>query len=87
MRNIGNFIGRATDTENFQGRLNDNKRSAVQTIHVAMTQMPKTNPCTPTQQGKCQENTSTSLREKAKIISIPWSTFLRHETKSFTKIS
>lgn len=81
MEYVGNFITRATETENYQGRLNDDK-SVVQIIHIAMPQTPETNPHTPTQQGISQEKTSTSLREKAKIMNIPWITFLRHEKKA-----
>ena len=66
MGNVGNFIGRATETESFKRRLTDNKRSAVQAIHVAMTQTPEKKP----------RKTSISLREKAKIMNIPWTTFL-----------
>ena len=82
--NGGNSIGRKVEPENFQGRSNADKRSAVQMIHVAMTQTPKTNPHTPKLYGKSHKKTSISLREKDKFINIPWTTFLRHK-KSFTK--
>ena len=79
--NVGNFIGRAMETEKSQGRTNDDKRSAVQTVHVAVTQTPETNPRTPTRPGKNEEKTSTSLREKAKLLNMRFTTLLRNEKK------
>lgn len=75
------FISRALETHQPQGRPIDDKKSAVKTLQVAMLKNPEGDPNTPSQSGE-KQILSTSLRVKANMMNIPFTTFRRNEKKS-----
>ena len=79
------IISRALETQKPHGRSNDDKRSAVETLQVAMTQTPDGNPNTPSPSRE-RVKAKTSLRLKARLMKVAWTTFRRNEKKATKKI-
>ena len=85
LTNAKKFIARASETQKSHGRSNDDKRSAVETLQVAMVQTPDGDPNTPSpSRGRPKANTSS--RAKARLLNIPFTTFCRNEKKAAKKV-
>ena len=78
------FIARALETESSHGRSTDDKRSAVETLQVAMVETPDGDPNTPSPSRE-RPKAKTSLRAKARLLNLPWSTFSRNKKRAAKK--
>ena len=81
VENAKKFIARASETQKSHGRSNDNKRSAVKTLQVAMVETPDADQ-NPTTSSRERAKANSSARTKARILKIAWSTFCRNEKKA-----
>ena len=80
---IGNpkkFVGRALSTEKARGKSNDNRRSTVKTVQVAMTETPDGDQNTPSPLRE-RPKANTSSRARARLLNISFTTFCRNEKK------
>ena len=75
------FLTMASETQSSHGRSNDNKRSAVETLQVAMVETPDGDPNTPSPSRE-RPKANTSLRAKARLMNLPWSTFSRNKKRA-----
>ena len=79
--NAKKFIARASETQKSHGRSNDDKRSAVETLQVAMAETPDGDQNSTTSSRE-RAKANSSARTKARILKIAWSTFCRNEKKA-----
>ena len=74
----------ALETQSSHGRSTDDKRSAVETLQVALVETPDGDPNTPSPSRE-RPKAKASLRAKARLMNLPWSTFSRNKKRSAKK--
>ena len=74
------FLIIASETQSSHERSNDDKRSAVETLQVAMVETPDGDPNTPSPSRE-RPKAKTSLQAKARLMNLPWSTFSRNKKR------
>ena len=78
--NTNRFVYAETSTIKSRESTTGDKRSSIETLQLAMTSIPEDDPNMPTRTGdNIKMSYVTSLRRRAKMMSIPWSTFLRNK--------
>ena len=71
------FLIMALETQSSHGISNDDKRSAVETLQVAMVETPDGDPNTPSPSREIPK-TKSSLRAKAQLFGIPLTIYIRN---------
>ena len=71
------FLTMASETQSSHGRSNDDKRSVVETLQVAMVETPDGDPNTPSPSRE-RPKAKTSLQAKARLMNLPFTTFSRN---------